>query len=107
LDYFDKARFEGMKKQAAVRKEVVTAIESRLSPEALAALKAIFYLERDRIFSEYFEKVMANTLKEHAAAKDAQEEISHLMEKTNFLQCVQGAAAKLGRLSLAERLKTM
>jgi hypothetical protein len=50
---------------------------------------------------------MANTLKEHAAAKDAQEEISHLMEKTNFLQCVQGAAAKLGRLSLAERLKTM
>jgi hypothetical protein len=107
LDYFDKARFEGMKKQAAVRKEVVTAIESRLSPEAIAALEAIFYLERDRIFPEYYERETAHTLKEHAAAQDPQEEIAHLMEKTNFLQCVQGAAAKLGRLSLAERLKTM
>ena len=29
------------------------------------------------------------------------------MEKTNFLQCMRGAAARLGRLSLAERLKAI
>jgi hypothetical protein len=34
-------------------------------------------------------------------------EIAHLMEKTNFLQCVQESARKLGRLSLADRLSRM
>ncbi len=106
LDFSDPARFKGMKERAAMRKEVVTAIESRLSPEALAALEAMFYLERDRVFSEHFENMVAETRKEHKAANDPQEEIFHLMEKTNFLQCVQGAATKLGRLSLVERLKT-
>jgi hypothetical protein len=105
INYFDPARLKAMKEKAAVRKEVVTGIESRLSLEALAALETMFYLDRDRVFSEHFEKMMAETLKEHAAAKDPQEEISHLMEKTNFLQCVQGATTKLGRLSLAKRLK--
>lgn len=42
--------------------------------------------------------------KEHAAANDPKTEIAHLMLKTNFPTCVQSAAAKLGRLSLVERL---
>lgn len=107
LDYFDPARFESMREDAALRKEVVTAIAARLSAEALAALEAMFYLDRDRVFSEYFERMTTRTIAEHAAAKDAQAEISHLMEKTNFLQCMQGASTKLGRLSLAERLKAL
>lgn len=107
LDYFDTRRFEAMKEKAAVRQEVVTAIEARLSNEALAELEAMFYLERDRIFAEYHESMIARVLREHAATNDTKAEIMHLMEKTNFLQCVGGAAARLGRLSLAERLKAM
>src|SRR3546814_8302238 len=106
-DLFDTARFAAMAKEAAVRQEVVASIAKRLSPEALADLEAIFYLERNRIYTEYYEPSVARVLKEHAAAEDAQTEILHLMEKTNFLQCLQGAAARLGRLSLAERLKGM
>lgn len=107
LDYFDTSRFEAMKENAAIREEVVTAIEARLSKEALAELEAMFYLERDRIFAEYHESIIARVLKEHAAANDTKAEIMHLMEKTNFLQCVRGAAAKLGRLSLADRLQAI
>jgi hypothetical protein len=67
----------------------------------------MFYGARDHIFAEHHEAMIARILKEHAAAKNPQAEILHLIEKTNFLQCVQGAAAQLGRLSLAERLKAM
>lgn len=96
LDYFNTTRFEMMKEAAKIRREVVTAIEGRLSPEALAELEAMFYLERDRIFIEYHERMIARILKEHAAANDPQIEILHLIDKTNFLRCVQGAAARLG-----------
>jgi hypothetical protein len=107
LDYFDTKRFEGMKEEAAKRQGVVKAIEARLSPEALAELEAMFYGERDHIFAEHHEAMIARILMEHEAAKNPQAKILHLMAKTNFLQCVQGAAAQLGRLSLAERLKAM
>jgi hypothetical protein len=90
-----------------VYREVAGAIETRLSPEALADLEAMFYLDRDRMFSEHYEWMVEYVLKEHAAAKGPTEQISRLMEKTNFLMCLQSAAAKLGRLGLAERLKAL
>jgi hypothetical protein len=107
LDYFDAKRFERMKEEAAKRGEVVKAIEARLSADALAELEAMFYGDRDHIFPEYHEAMIARILKEHAAAKNPQVKIVHLMEKTNFLQCAHGATVRLGRLSLAERLKAM
>jgi len=107
LDYFDPKRFDGMKERAAAFQEVQKSIAVRLSPEALAELEAMFYLQRDGIASEYHEREVARTLAEHAAAQNPQHEISHLMEKTNFCACLEGAAKKLGRLSLAERLKAV
>jgi hypothetical protein len=107
LGYFDTKRFEEITEYAAKRQAVVKAIEARLSPEALAELEAMFYGARDRAFPEYHEAMTTRTLKQHAAAKDRQEEIRHLMEKTNFQQCIQLGAARLGRLLLAERLKRM
>jgi hypothetical protein len=107
LDYFDTSRFEAMKRSAAIREEVVTAIEARLSKGALAELEAMFYLGRDRIFTEYHENMISRILREHAAANDTKAKIMHLMQKTNFLQGVRGAAARLGRLSLADRLQAM
>jgi len=97
--------FEGMKEEEAKRQEVAEAIETRLSSQALAELEAMFYGERDRIFAEFHEAETVRILQEHAAAKNPQAEIRHLMEKTNFLQCIQRAAVRLGRLSLAESLK--
>lgn len=107
LDYFDPKRLDGTKERMERYQEVTKAIDARLSPNALAELEVMFYLERDRVFTEYHETNIARTLEEHAAANNPERQISHLMEKTNFCMCIQGAAAKLGRLSLAERLKAM
>ena len=104
LDYFDPARFDAMKEWSKYCKEGVGAIEAYLSPEALADLEAMFYLYRDRIYSELYERMVAETLKKHRAAKDPTAQILHLMEKTNLLECIQGAATKLGRPSLTNRL---
>lgn len=67
----------------------------------------MFYLDRDRVFSEYYEKMIAANLREHKTAADTRAAILHLMEKTNLLQCLQGAARKLGRLTLAGHLEAM
>jgi hypothetical protein len=103
-DYFEAARFERMKEQAAMRIEVFDEIEWRLNANKLAEIEAIYYLGRERLFAEYYEWRVDTAKKEHAAANDLKAEILHLMIKTNFLTCVQSAAAKIGRLSLVERL---
>jgi len=103
-DYFDAARFEGMKEERTTRIEVFDEIEWRLKAPKLAEIEAIYYLGRDRLFPEYYERRIDRAKKEHAAANDPKAEIAHLMLKTNFPTCVQSAAAKIGRLSLVERL---
>lgn len=105
LDYFDVSRFEGMKERLALEAQVIKAVKNRLSADALADLEAIFYVERDRIFTEYYPRRVDQALGKHAAADDPEQEIRHLIEKTNLLECLQRGVAKLGRLALAERLR--
>lgn len=107
LDYFDTSRFEGMKERLALYAQVIEAIKDSLSGDALADLAAIFYIERDSIFTEYYPRRVNQARREHAVANDSEQEIRHLIEKTNLLRCLQRGAAKLGRLALAERLKAV
>jgi hypothetical protein len=107
LDYFDANRLEAMAEHVSTLREVITEIEAKLLPEALAELETMFYFGRDRFFVEYYEIAIERKRKEYAAANNLREGIRHLMEKTNFLQCIRRAAAKLGRSSLAERLRAM
>ncbi|RWQ69327.1 MAG: hypothetical protein EOS85_29375 [Mesorhizobium sp.] len=104
LDYFAVGRFEEMREHMAVLADVVTRLAERLPAEKLADLETAFYLGRDRIFCEYYEASVARKLREHAVANNPREEVRHLMQKTNFLQCLTIAATKLGRLSIAKRL---
>lgn len=75
-----------------------------MTDDEIADIEAMFYLARDRIFPEYYERRVEQAKREHAAEKDPQAEIAHLMEKTNFLSCMQQAATKLRRPSLAKKL---
>jgi hypothetical protein len=94
-------------KDAETWKEVLAEIEMRITGDKLAEIEAMFYLGRDRWFTEYYERRIERARREHIAANDPIEEIVHLMDKTNFLHCVQVAARRLGRLSLAHRLSKM
>jgi len=94
-------------KDEATWKAVIAEMEMRMTGDKLAEIEAMFYLGRDRLFTEYYEQRIERARKEHVAADDPIEEIVHLMDKTNFLRCVQEAARRLGRLSLADRLSKM
>lgn len=104
---FDRATFGALLECLSTQKEVIAEIEWRITGDKLAEIEAMFYLARDRLFSEDYEQRIEGARKEHAAANDRTEEIVHLMDKTNFLHCVQEAAQRLGRLSLADRLSKM
>jgi len=97
--------FERMKKEMAIVREVVTIIDKRLSAEQLADLEVLFYMGRELHFCEEYESMVAEKLKEHAAAKNSGVEVLHLIEKTNLLQCTISASNILGRLSLRARLE--
>ena len=101
---FDGISVEAMKAYLATEAEVIAATESRIKTDKLADLEALYYLARDRIVPEYYERRVEQAKKEHAAENSPIAEVAHLMEKTNLLSCLQTSATKLGRLALAERL---
>jgi hypothetical protein len=103
----DPATVDAMLEDLRVEQEVIVEIEKRIAGNKLAEIEAMFYLARDRIFSEHYEQRIEIARKQHAAANDPKAQIAHLIEKTNFLHCLQESARKLGRLSLAERLSKM
>lgn len=94
-------------KDRTTEQKVYRAIAERLDAKKLAELETLFYLGRERHHSEYYEEMVEDTIRDHAAAKDKAEEIRHLMSKMNFLMCLSAAASKVGRLSLSVSLKDM
>jgi hypothetical protein len=107
LNFSDLIDLEAMKKWGARFSEAVESIESRISADAIADLEAIFYIERDSEFTEYYERFVDEIRKEHVVANDPKQKIQHLIDKTNLLDCLQRGTAKLGRLRLAEKLKAI
>jgi hypothetical protein len=100
-------RVDVLRKNTATWKEMVVELEMRITGDKLAEIEAMFYLGRDRLFTEHYEERIERTREEHVAENDPMAEIVHLMGKTNFLHCVQEATRRLGRLSLADRLSKM
>lgn len=105
LDYFDASRIEGIEEWGKLYREIINTVDERLDSDKLADLEVMFYRERDRIYSEYYEEMVADKLKEHLAANDSKAEIRHLLEKTSLLQHVRGSAMRLGRIALAKALQ--
>jgi hypothetical protein len=93
-----------MLKEMALEKEVLSEVEQRVAGDKLAEIEAMFYLGRDRLFPEYYERRIETARKVQAAAGDPRARIVYLIDKTNFLRSLQEACRKLGRLSLADRL---
>lgn len=89
LDYLAARRLEDITEQLDLFAQVTEVIKNRLSADALADLEAIFYVERDRIFTEYYPQRVVQAQKEHVVANDPEQKISRLIEKTNLLQCLQ------------------
>jgi hypothetical protein len=103
----DPAILEAMLEHSAVQQEVLAEVEKRITGDKLAEIDAMFYLSRDKLFSEHYEQRVERARKKHVAANNPKAQIAHLMTKTNFLHCVQQSAHKLGRLPLARQLSNI
>lgn len=103
IDYFERDWDKVIADQKAAF-EVNDEVLHLLSPEALADLEVIFYIGRERLFSEWYEPRLASTLKRYALEKSPQETTANLMGKMNLFKCLVRGIRILGRPSLAERL---
>jgi hypothetical protein len=102
-DYFDRD-FDTMIVHLQESQTLQQTILSLLSADEIADLEALFYIGREAIFCEFYEEKLASIKKEHKANNNLAQEIGHLMEKTNLLDCVITGLRILGKPSLADEL---
>jgi hypothetical protein len=84
--------------------EVNSRILEALTPDQIADLEAIYYIGRDGMLCEHYERKLESTRKEHRATNDLATEVYHLIQKTNFQKAVARGVFRLGRPDLAVKL---
>ncbi|MBR0951679.1 DUF3775 domain-containing protein [Bradyrhizobium canariense] len=92
---------EGM----AVQRAVLKTILQELTGDEIAELETLYYLGRDGYWAEQFDDRIAHVKRKQAAEQDLPEQLRHLVDKTNLLQCLQIGARKAGRLALSGQLE--
>ena len=107
IDFFDPDRFEKLFENDEQEKEALKKIEAEITVDELADAETIFYLARDRGYTEYYEEALERKKREFQARNDISAEIRDLTQKTSFLMMLEAGVRKLGRLALAERLQQM
>lgn len=91
---------EGM----AVQRAVLKTLLQELTGDEIAELEALYYLGRDGYWAEQFDDRIAHVKRKQAVEQDLPEQLRHLIDKTNLLQCLQIGAKRAGRLVLAGQL---
>lgn len=107
FDISDPKDFEKLFENADEERAARGNIEAELTVDEIADAETIFYLARDKVYSEYYEISLEQTKKEYQARNDIRREIHDLMQKTSFLMMFEAGVRKLGRLDLANRLRQM
>lgn len=103
-DYFADRDRAAERKQFELSRKVTTNIIAELSAQELADVEAIFYICRDRLFSELYEDEVSKTFDEHVRDGDIDRSVDHVMEKANFGTLFPAGVSMLGRPDLAEKL---
>jgi hypothetical protein len=99
--------FEKLFENDEAEKQALERICTELSENEIADAETIFYLARDNVFSEYYERMLESKKAEYKASGNIPQEAYDLMQKTNFLEMFEKGARRLGRLTLAGKLQAM
>ncbi|MCZ7464833.1 hypothetical protein [Rhizobium rhizogenes] len=102
--YFNR-NFEALFENRENEKDALDVILTELNFDEIADAETIFYLSRNREYSERYESNLDLKKKEYHASGDLQMEAFNLMHKTNFLSEFKRGVAMLGRLDLLDKLK--
>lgn len=106
LSEYIESNYEEIMVASRVRGDVIAQISENISPDEIADLETIFYMGRDRIPVEYYEK-RVNAAQARLAHEDPKQVIAHLVEKTNLAMSLAVGTEKLGRPDLAQRIRAM
>lgn len=103
-DYFDRD-WDKMRKDIERAQAANEAVLRLLSPAEIADLETVYYIGRERIFCEHYERQIQVTLEKYRLRTDNKPQVAHLMAKTNLLHEVAQGMDILGRRRLAAELR--
>lgn len=104
IDYFDRD-WERYSEEARIARELDETIIQLLTIEEFADLQVVFYIGRDKVKGEHYDKHIDRTLEEHRAAPSRWELVHQIMSKTSVLNAMIDGAAAVGRPSLSGKLR--
>ena len=79
----------------------------RLSVEEFADLQTIFYVGRDRLFGELYERVLERTVAAHRVQTCRIMLVHDILSKTNFIDGLIAGLRRVGQPTLATRIKLL
>jgi len=109
-EYYLDTCFDEIKKRSAIKQDVWHAVGSKITPEILAGLSALFYFARDLDFSESYAHTYAIHLREaHGkfAASDnssIRQDYFHIFEKSNAVYNILQSLYFLRQQEIADQL---
>lgn len=104
FDYVDRD-WAKYREEMRIARDLDETILKLLTPEELSDLEVVFYIGRDRVKGEHYDKYLEHTIAKHRNAASRWEGVHHLMSKTNLLDAAIEGATTVGRPSLAEKLR--
>lgn len=78
-----------------------------LTYKEFAELEVLFYIGRDRMFGEFYDDYLKDTVRKYQVEEWTEAGLNHLISKTNLLICVSEGCTAVGQSSLAIRLSEM
>lgn len=105
LNYFDRDWGE-YKEWAERAKQLEDSTREMLSMEEFADLQTLYYLGRDLVYGEHYEHLVNEAILAFGQAV-TNEDVRHLMSKTNLLDAVAKGVEQAGRISLARNLQEL
>lgn len=104
IDYLKDRDWIEVRRERELRAKIILWITDEFSEEEFADAETIFYLGRDKMFPEHYEKMLDRKIREFRARGDLALEINDLISKTNFRRCFTEGLRLVGRLGVSERL---
>lgn len=105
IDYFD--RDWGKQVESTNKSKLLDeTILKLMTLEEFADLETVYYLGRNRVFGEHYEVQLVNTISSYVKPLSFQS-VQHIMTKTNLLDFFADGCEKVGRPSLARKIREL
>lgn len=99
--------FEDVERHFREVRKLVSAAEAAFTLEEFADVETVFYIGRNRQFGEDYAEDLERVIAEHRLEPKRATKLHHVLSKLNFLDGLVDGLDRVGRFSLAARLRDM